>query len=211
MQPRETVSDCLLFMFQWLGFPETPWVFCKQPPGSRQATGTMKPSAYGWNVKLPKTRVPTKVFFLLSTKSKLRRNFIKISINFVQISMFRFPKISISRSKLEFRFRCRHRHFDYNFDFGIRISIPTSDFRIPYQISISKSNIKSISRRNMSKFIFRLIIGIPTSNFAESQISDRNSDEINFGGHPTVNTVELSSTPWTEYLWEYFRHNNSQL
>jgi hypothetical protein len=117
-------------------------------------------------------RVSTKVGFLLSTKSKFRRNCILISSKFRR---FDFPKF-------RFRFRCRNRNFEFgydfdyllptkfhsvfvefrcqnrNFDFGFDIeigilisgSISTSEFRFRYKISIQMLKLKSIFQRSKS-------------------------------------------------------------
>jgi hypothetical protein len=110
----------------------------------------------------------------------------KFYSNFVEISIFYFPmKSKFQRNYIlilsKFRFRFRNRNFDSYFDFGIGISIPASEFRPEYQISLSVSKIKSISHRNMStKFLSRLLIriSIPTVKIEfESPITFDNFDQ----------------------------------
>jgi hypothetical protein len=48
----------------------------------------------------------------------------KLKVNFVEISIFRFPKS---------RFRSKNLNFDLRFDIGISIPISTSEFRFRYK------------------------------------------------------------------------------
>jgi hypothetical protein len=68
-----------------------------------------------------------------------------------------FTEISMSKSEFWFRFRNR------NSDFGIGISIPTSEFRDRYKITIQMSKFQRNFHQNKLKILFRLLTGISTS------------------------------------------------
>jgi hypothetical protein len=84
-----------------------------------------------------RTRVSTKVLFLLSTKSKFRQNYSLISLKF---RCFDF---------LKFRFRCRNRNSDFGFDFdiGISVSISTPEFRFRFRFRLRNTDF-DVGTRN---------------------------------------------------------------
>jgi hypothetical protein len=122
-----------------------------------------------------------------------------------------FIEISIPKLESRFRFWCRNRNFDFgcDFDFGIPIliSISVSEFRFRHRSSDLGTicqyrcrNSKAFFTKINQHFFFWLLLGIlipniesklkfrslsiiSTKNFNRN--SDRNSDEINFGGNPS--------------------------
>jgi hypothetical protein len=147
---------------------------------------------------------PRKSFSLL-TKSKFRRNFILISTKF---RCFDFQKVEIGISIVYFRqnrnsdeipywFR---RNFDVEIGSSISVLMSKSEFRFQFRFRHWNSDSNFDFKKSQKFYLdclskFRPIISLKVEILFDRN-SDRNSDEINLVGNPSLKGLILLLLHW---------------